>query len=243
MRAAALVFAVALVALLGAGAGAGGTAPPLRLQVTFAGTAQGHFTDVERWTSLAINQCVLRRSRDETIAVSWSLSWQGAPGGRAGPAAPPTSQGSVAGTELRDSCDVAPAALPLDAPQDWLRSVTCDDPLENGGSGMLTLVQGTTQVVVGVATPDFSVSPDALCSASPRSDQLRAAVPLKLAVLKRLKRGASKSFNVGSGVTRFGVYVPQLNCMHAAKPYDGYRSFDQCLDLLTWSGTLRVTRL
>jgi hypothetical protein len=243
VRVAALVLAVALVAGLGAGANAAGTAPQLRLQVTFTGTAQGHFTDVERWQSLASSQCVLRRSRDETIGVSWSLSWRGAPGVRATLASPPTSQGAVAGTEVRDSCDIAPADLPSDAPQDWLASVTCNDPLEAGGSGLLTLARRATQIVVGVTTPEFAVSPDAACTASPRSDQLRARVPISVASLASLKRGASKSFNVGSSLTRFGSYVPQFNCMHAAKPYDGYRSFDQCLDLLTWSGTLRVTRL
>ncbi len=211
--------------------------------MTFAGTAQGTFTDVERWTSLATNQCVLRRSRDETVDLSWSFSWRGASGARPAQAAPPASQGSVAGTEVRDSCDIAPAQLPADAPQDWLRSVTCDDPLEAGGNATLALVQRTKQVIVQVATPDLSVSPDAECTASPRSDQFRARVPLELAALKRLRPGASLSFAIGSGVTRFGAYVPRLNCMHAAKPYDGYRSYDSCLDLLTWSGTLRVTRL
>jgi hypothetical protein len=244
VRNAVLVLAVALAAALAAtGATPGATGSPLRLQVTFAGSAQGHFADVERWTSLETNQCVLRRSRDQSPALSWSLSWRGAPGGRAVQAAPPESNGSVSGTVVRDSCDISPDRLPADAPQDWLLSVACNDPLEPSGSGALTLARKGAQLVIGVATPDYAVSPDATCTASPRADQFHATVPLALAAVSRLKPGASLSVAVGSAVTRFGAYAPQLNCMHAAKPYDGYRSFDTCLDLLTWSGTLRVTRL
>ena len=243
VRAGALVLFVAAVATLGAGAGTAGTAPALRLQVSFSGAAQGTFRDVERWTSLSTNQCVLRRSRDETVNLSWSYSWRGASGGRPGQAAAPTAQGAVAGTEVRDSCDIAPAELPSDAPADWMRSVTCNDPLEAEGSATLVVAQRTKQMIVQVALPEFAVSPDAECTAYPRSDQLRARVPLELAALKRLRPGASLSFTVGSAVTRFGAYAPQHNCMHAAKPYDGYRSYDECLDLLTWSGTLRVTRV
>ena len=233
---------MAAVAALAAGAGATRTTS-LRLQVTFGGTAKGTFTDVERWTSLSTNQCVLRRTRNETVAVSWSYSWRGAPGGRPTKAATPTSQGDVAGTEVRDSCDIAPEQLPADAPADWLRSVTCDDPLESGGNATLALVQRAARTVVQVASPELAVSPDAQCTAAPRTDQLRASVPFALAALKRLRPGASLTVAVGSAVTRFGDYVPRLNCMHAAKPYDGYRSYDECLDLFTWSGTLRVTRL
>lgn len=232
-----------MAVLAALGAGAGGTAPALRLQVTFSGAAQGTFTDVERWTSLATNQCVLRRSRDEAIGLSWSFSWRGSSGGRPVQTSPPTSQGTVSGTEVRDSCDVAPAQLPADAPQDWLRSVTCNDPLEAGGNATLALEQRPRQLIVQVAAPDLSVSPDSECTASPRSDQLRARVPIGLASLMRLGQGASLTVALGSALTRFGSYTPRLNCMHSAKPYDGYRSYDECLDLLTWSGTLRVTRL
>ena len=236
-------FVLVLAAVAAIGARADATTPPLRLQVTFSGTAQEQFNDVERWTSLQSNQCVLRRSRNEATTLTWSLAWRGAPGARAVAAAPPASQGTVAGTEVRDSCDIAPADLPADAPQDWLTTVTCSDPLQAGGGGALTLSARAGQIVVDVATPGYAVSPDAQCTAEPRADQLRARLPLKLTDLARLAKGASKTYAVGSTVTRFGAYTPQLNCMHAAKPYDGYRSFDQCQDLLTWSGTLRVTRL
>jgi len=234
---------VALVAALAAGAAGRSATAPVRLQITFTGSAQGHLADTERWTSLTLNQCVLRRNRDETATVSWSLSWRGAPGGRVAQAAPPRSTGNVAGTEVRDSCDIAPTALPADAPQDWLLSVSCNDPLQAGGGGALTLSQSASKLIVGVTTPDYTVSPDATCDANPRSDQLRARVPISTATIAHLKKGGSLSFTVGSAVTRFGTYVPQLNCMHSAKPYDGYRSYDQCLDVLGWSGTIVVTRL
>ncbi len=241
VRLGALVLAFVMIAAVGGRAGA--TTSPLRLQVTFSGTAQEQFNDVERWTSLQTNQCVLRRSRDEATTLTWSLAWRGAPGARSVSAEPPASQGTVAGTEVRDSCDVAPAQLPADAPQDWLTTLNCSDPLLSNGGGALTITRRAAQVVIGVATPGYAVSPDAQCTAEPRADQLRARLPLKLADLTRLVKGASKTYTVGSSVTRFGSYTPQLNCMHAAKPYDGYRSYDQCQDLLTWSGTLRVTRL
>ncbi len=241
VRIAALVLAFVMVAAIGARAGA--TTAPVRLQVTFAGTAREQFNDVERWTSLSSNQCVLRRARDEATTLTWSLAWRGAPGARVVAAAPPSSQGNVAGTEVRDSCDIAPADLPADAPQDWLTTLQCNDPLQPDGGGALTLTRRAGTVIVQVATPGYAVSPDAQCTAEPRADQLHARLPLKLNDLARLARGASRTYAVGSSVTRFGAYTPQQNCMHAAKPYDGYRSFDQCQDLLTWSGTLRVTRL
>ena len=68
--------------------------------------------------------------------------------GRPGQAAAPTAQGAVAGTEVRDSCDIAPAELPSDAPADWMRSVTCNDPLEAEGSATLVVAQRTKQMIV-----------------------------------------------------------------------------------------------
>ena len=39
------------------------------------------------------------------------------------------------------------------------------------------------------------------------------------------------------------VYSPSIDCSQPTKPYDGYRTADQCEDSLSWSGTVKITRM
>jgi hypothetical protein len=76
-----------------------------------------------------------------------------------------------------------------------------------------------------------------------RSDELNARLALPLARVLKLARGAHLRFAVGSAKPARGDYRPRAYCLHIAKPYDGYRSFDKCVDTLRWSGTITITRL
>ena len=39
------------------------------------------------------------------------------------------------------------------------------------------------------------------------------------------------------------AYAPTLDCSQATKPYEGYRTADECHDTLSWNGTLKITRV
>lgn len=230
------VSAVAL-AIVGtaASAPAAGGVPSIR--VTFTGTATGRFQDVERWVLLSSGECYLRRMRDQSTTLSWS---SGFAGGRVLSAVgAPSVAGTVHGTEVKDSCDDVAEELPPDAPADWLQSLSCNDPLGLERPGRATWSGG----VLRVSGPTVTLSKKAACSALPRSDELNVRVVLPASRILALKRGGRIQIAVGSGKPATGTYRPRASCVHIAKPYDGYRSFDECVDTFTWSGTVTVTRL
>ena len=237
MRPVALLLAVlsAAIVVTSAAGAAAATSPSIR--VTFSGTAAGRFNDVERWVLLSSNECYLRRLRDQKTALSWSMSFSG--GRTLAAAGAATVKGTVSGTEVRDTCDDVAEELPPDAPADWLRSLNCNDPLLVKRAGRATWSQG----VLRVKGPTVEVSKKAVCTAPVRSEELNARIALPVARVLKLARGAQLRIGVGSGKPATGSYRPRAYCLHIAKPYDGYRSFDECVDTLQWSGTITVTRL
>jgi hypothetical protein len=210
------------------------------LRITYTGTANGRLADVERWIFLENGECYLRRTRDQNAQLTWSSTWTGVIRGslRAGPT---TAAGQVSGTEVRDTCDED--ELPPDPPENWLQSLTCSDPLHLSGVGAASWSGTASRPVLGIRGPSLSLAPDAVCTASPRTTELFADVPLPRAAVERLKVGASLTFRLGTSLTRYGDYTPNANCQHNAKAYDGYRSEDACADAFTWTGTVRVTRI
>jgi len=237
VRPVALLLAVLSAAIVVASAAGAPAATSPSIRVTFSGTAAGRFHDVERWVLLSSNECYLRRLRDQKTALSWSTSFSG---GRALAAAgAATVRGTVSGTEVRDSCDDVAEELPPDAPADWLRTLSCNDPLLVKRGGRATWSQG----VLRVQAPTVEVSKKAVCTAAVRSEELNARVALPVARVLKLARGAQIQIAVGSAKPATGSYRPRAYCLHIAKPYDGYRSFDECVDTLQWSGTITVTRL
>jgi hypothetical protein len=230
-----IVLSAAFAVSAGAGT-AGGTATP-SIRVTFSGTAAGRFSDVERWVLLSSNECYLRRLRDQKTALSWSVSFSG--GRTLAAAGAATVKGAVSGTEVRDSCDDVAEELPPDAPADWLHSVRCNDPLLVKRAGRATWSKG----VLRVQGPMVEVSKKAVCTAPVRSDELNARIALPSARVLKLPPGGQIRIAVGSAKPATGSYRPRAYCLHIAKPYDGYRSFDQCVDTLQWRGTVTVTRL
>jgi hypothetical protein len=210
---------------------------PLRVQVAFTGSATERFQDVERWIFLEANECYLRRTRDQQSQLSWSALWTGTVG-RGLKLATNGGQGVVSGTEVRDTCDEE--ELPPDAPEDWLASITCSDPLTP--SSTLTATWGGTAArpVLELRGQTFGLAPEAVCSAIPRSTEVFARIPLNAKTLANLKPGKALVIPVGSSLTRYGDYTPQANCKHEAKPYEGYRSMDECGSAFVWSGQVRI---
>ena len=225
----------AFLALVGASVAAAGSTPSIR--VTFSGTATGRFVDTERWVLLSSGECYLRRLRDQRTSVTWALAFSGGRGLAALSA--PTVQGAVKGTMVKDSCDDVAEESPPDAPADWLQSVSCSDNLAAVRPGRATWSGG----VLRVQGPTLGLSKKAVCSAVPRSDELNVRIPLPVSRILALKRGGRLLLAVGTDLRATGSYRPRASCAHIAKPYDGYRSFDDCVDTFSWSGRVTVTRL
>ena len=238
MRPVALLLVVlsAALAVAAAGGAAAATATP-SIRVTFSGTAAGRFNDVERWVLLSSNECYLRRLRDQKTALTWNLSFSGGRSLAAAGAA--TVKGAVSGTEVRDSCDDVAEELPPDAPADWLHSLSCNDPLLVKRAGRATWSNG----VLRVQGPTVEVAKKAVCTAPVRSEELNARIALPVARVHEARARSAATHCRGLREARHGQLPPAAYCLHIAKPYDGYRSFDQCVDTLQWSGTITVTRL
>jgi len=229
-----LVFALMLV---GSSTAVSEAATTPSIRVTFTGTAEGRFVDVERWVLLSSNECYLRRLRDQKTSLTWSIGFAG--GRFLSALSAGKIEGNVSGTEVRDSCDDVAEELPPEAPDDWLRSLTCDDPLATLRPGRASWSNG----LLRVRAPVVAVAKTAVCTALPRSEEFEATVSLPVSRVLQLKRGGRIEVAVGSAKPRTGTYRPRANCQHPAKPYDGYRSYDQCVDTLRWSGTVAITRL
>lgn len=238
VRPLALLFVVLGLTFAVASATAATTAPATpSIRVTFTGTATGRFSDVERWVLLSSNECYLRRLREQRTSLTWSLGFSG--GRSLASTAAATVKGAISGTEVRDSCDDVAEELPPDAPADWLRKLNCNDPLLVKRAGRATWANG----VLRVQGPAVELSTKAVCTASVRSEELNARIALPTARVLALPRGGQLRVAVGSSKPAMGTYRPRANCLHIAKPYDGYRSFDQCVDTLQWSGVITIARL
>jgi hypothetical protein len=208
------------------------------LDVSFTGSGTGHLVDVQRWILLEENECYLREAIDQTATLSWTLGWRVPLGGGVGaPVGAPAMQGTVSGADVGDLCGEE-LTDPEDVPENWIHSTQCGDTL-TAGPGSLTARTRAGNLILTASGPQYDLPAGAVCSLRPRSAELQARVVIPL---KKLQPGTTMRIAVGSTVERWGTYVPHLNCMHAAKPYDGYRSFDECGDDLSWTGTLVVSR-
>ena len=146
-------------------------------------------------------------------------------------------QGPLSGTEVADLCGEE-ETRPEDVPENWVHTSQCTETLTAEPGGLTASVRGST-LTLTVQGPQYALPENAVRSLRPRTEELQARVAIPL---KTLPRGKTVRIPVGSALPRWGAYTPHLNCMHVAKPYDGYRSMDECGDDLTWSGTLTVSR-
>ena len=93
------------------------------------------------------------------------------------------------------------------------------------------------------SAPSLAVPVGAGCSLNVRNDQLVAHVSVPQKTLAALRKGRSLVFVIGTSRPGPGdLYAPSLDCSQPTKPYEGYRTADECIDALTWSGTVKITR-
>jgi hypothetical protein len=217
------------------------TAPkPIKVRIAFTGSGTERFQDVERWIFLEENACYLRRTRDQQAQLTWAGAWIGAVGKTLKVTAT-GGQGVVSGSEVRDTCDED--ELPPDAPENWIASLSCSDPV-TASSVLAASWHGTpARPVLELAGPTYTLAVEAVCSVIPRSTDVFANIPLSRKTLESLKPGKALVIPVGSTLTRYGDYTPQANCKHEAKPYEGYRSVDECLSAFAWSGQVRSSTI
>lgn len=236
-----LSFALlAILATLGSTVASAGAGPTYT--VSFTGSGSEHHVDQQQ--NIQNNgACDSAEHVDVTATLAWSSSWVGfRPATRSALGRPPQIVGSrVAGTHVKDAC-----GLPLsEAPEGWVSQQACDDELVASGSPQLHLVKKTaTTLVLAVAAPPFAVPVSVQCPLNVRNDQLAGHLVVPLKKLNALKKGGSLSFALGTSRPGPGdLYASTLDCSQPTKPYEGYRTADHCQDTMSWSGSVRITRV
>jgi len=209
--------------------------------ITFTGTGLEHQLDTLQNIQDS-GLCDSAEHIDVTASLAWSATWAGfRPTGKSVAGTGSRIEGStVTGTNVKDACGLD---LSL-APPGWVSQSSCAASLLVSASPQLAVARKTaTSLVLAVAAPSFAVPVGAGCSLNVRNDQLAAHVVVPLKKLNALKRHASLTLQVGTLHPGPGdLYAPTLDCSQATKPYDGYRTADQCRDDLSWNGTVKITR-
>jgi hypothetical protein len=229
---------VLLIALL---AGQAGAAPAPAYVVTFSGTGSEHQLD-QKQNIQDDGTCDSAEHVDVTAGLAWTASW---PALRAGArtALGNTSRidgSTLTGSHVKDAC-----GLPLDrAPAGWVSEASCDTTLVPAGPASLRITNAKDGLLLMLAAPPFAVPPSAPCSLNVRNDQLTATVLVPAKKLRTLKKRGTLTFTVGTAAPGPGdSYAPSLDCSQPTKPYEGYRTADHCQDQLSWSGTVKLTRI
>jgi hypothetical protein len=239
----AAVVLAAVVALVVAAPSTGGRAARhSAVRIEFTGKGGGRYLDVTRWLRDDTRECYARRTADETVSVSWNLSWRASlvrtasgvsirsPSRLAGAIA-----GGVKGKTVRDACDAADSELD----PSWVGSDRCVGPLpvqSRGGLGV-TGRHGRSLVFRG---PVFGSAPSP-CELSVRNDQLAARVPLSPAELRRLAAGKTVTVPVGTAHPRPGDhFLARRTCSAFPHIYEGVVYLYDCDDTLVWNGTVTL---
>jgi hypothetical protein len=237
--AALIALGLAALAALGLAAASAGSTSARRVEIVFRGSGGGRYLDVTRWLRDDTRDCYARRTADETVAVSWELTWSGslarASSGyvlRGLVPARPAVKGSITGTTMRDGCDVADAEIDAG----WIGSDRCAGPLPVKLEGRA--VPGRR--VLALRGPIYG-SPPNPCELAVRNDQLVAHVALSQAALGRLAAG--KAFSVPVGTAHPGPgdsYLARRSCSAFPHIYDGVVYLYDCDDTLAWKGTVTL---
>jgi hypothetical protein len=180
----------------------------------------------------------------EHVAVSatlaWTASWRGFRVGKpAGAAAAGIAGSSAQGSDVKDACGLDLSQ----APPGWAGQTTCSAALVPAGSAALEARKTRTTLVIGLTAPPLAVPVGAGCALNVRNDQLVAHLAVPLTKLAALKKGKSLTLPVGTSRPGPGdYYTSSIDCSQPTKPYDGYRTADECHDTLSWSGAVKITR-
>jgi hypothetical protein len=231
---------IAAVAASAVFAGAAAAASTPTYSVTFTGAGTEQHVDHQRNIQDS-GLCDSAEHVTVNATLAWRASWGGFRIGRAPGAAVAGIAGSSAqGNDVKDACGLD---LSL-APPGWVGQTNCSAALVPAGSAALDARRTKTSLIVGVTAPPVAVPVGAGCELNVRNDQLIAHAAFPLKKLAGLAKGKSITLPVGSSRPGPGdYYTPSIDCSQPTKPYDGYRTADECHDVLSWTGTVTLKRV
>jgi hypothetical protein len=233
------VIALAAACAALAATAAAATSPPT-YTVTFTGAGTEQHVDHQRNIQDS-GLCDSAEHVTVSAALAWTASWRGFRiGGPPGTAAAVIAGSSAQGNDVKDACGLD---LSL-APPGWVGQTNCSAALVPAGSAALDVRRTKTTLIVGVTAPPVAVPVGAGCELNVRNDQLIAHASFSLKKLAALTKG--KSITAAVGTSRPGpgdYYTSSIDCSQPTKPYEGYRTADECHDVLSWSGTVTLKRV
>jgi hypothetical protein len=229
--------ALALAAVLATAAVA---APAPSYTVTFTGAGTEHQLDHLRNIQDS-GVCDSAEHVDVSANLTWSASWSAFRLGKRPAAGPSTTDGSsVQGSDVKDACGLDLSQ----APAGWVAQTACSSALVPSGGPELSVSVTPKAVALTLAATPLAVPVGVGCGLNIRNDQFVTHVSLARAKVAALKKRGSLTVAVGSAHPGPGdSYSPTLDCSQPTKPYEGYRTADACQDTLSWSGTVKITRV
>jgi type 1 fimbria pilin len=236
VRATALLLLLAMLVLASAAAAA--SRPSYTISFTGNGTERQNDTRKNIQDS---GVCDSAEHVDVTASLAWSASWNRFQPGKGAAAGPVRIEGSaIQGTDVKDACGLDLSQ----APPGWVGQTSCAQTLAMSAAPSVAVERKTAKaLVLALTAPSLAVPVGAGCALNVRNDQLVTHVSVPLKKLNALRRGQSLVF--ATGTLRPGpgdLYAPTLDCSQPTKPYEGYRTADECNDALSWSGTVKITR-
>lgn len=228
-----------LASLVLASSAAAKTAAP-SYTLTFTGSGTEQQTDTRRNIQDS-GLCDSAEHVNATATLDWSSTWTAFRPGRGAPTPTTRTDGStVQGSDVKDACGLDLSQ----APPGWVGQTSCSQPLVTSAPATLAVTRKTrAALVLAFSAPSLVVPVGAGCALNVRDDQFAGHVSIPQKKLAALRKRQSLTFPVGTshpGPT--DSYVTSLDCSQPTKPYEGYRTADQCSDQLSWAGTVKVTR-
>jgi hypothetical protein len=214
--------------------------PARSYAVSFTGSGTEQQTDTRKNIQDS-GLCDAAEHVDANATLSWSALWTRFRPGKSAPApSTHTTGSSIQGSDVKDACGLDLSQ----APPGWVNQTSCSTPLAVSAGPTLAVSRKTSSVLVlAFSAPSLEVPVGSGCSLNVRNDQFASHVSISQKKLAALRKGQSLTLPVGTSHPGPGdLYAPSLDCSQATKPYEGYRTTDQCNDQLSWSGTVKVTR-
>ena len=233
-------WVVAGLALCAVAAAAAAAATTPAYTVTFTGSGSEQHVDHQRNIQDS-GLCDSAEHVTVNATLAWTASWRGFRVGKPTGAAASGIAGSAAqGTDVKDACGLDLSQ----APPGWVGQTNCSAALVPAGSPALEARKTKTALVIGLTAPSLAVPVGAGCALNVRNDQLIAHVAVPLTKLAAMKKGKSLTLAVGTARPGPGdYYTSSIDCSQPTKPYEGYRTADDCHDTLSWSGAVKITRV
>jgi hypothetical protein len=228
----------------------GSTAKTAKVRIVFTGKGGGRYLDVTRWLEESTRECYARQTADETLSVSWSLTWNatlverdGRYGLRSQTRPKGTVEGSVDGTAVRDFCDEPDPDLE-DIGPDWPSTTSCERSIGASSTGSLRRVElDGSRATILLRGPVYETPPGP-CELSVRNDQLVASVATDQPAVRQLTGRGTVSILTGTRHPGHGVtYTPTQFCSAFPHIYEGIVYLYSCEDTLIWGGKITLTRL